>query len=144
MEDENAVPALPDKITQIVISSDIIGGMSDTACERYQDCIMRFANALAREASRLEEADRAEDVDKPEITATMVAKANEIVRYPLIDPPQASIAIQSAQAVAFAAAMVTPIFGANLHSKWQWTITFLCGILALVSQIYAIVAVRRR
>jgi hypothetical protein len=131
-------------IGQIIIDLDIIGGMTETACERYRDCIVKFAGALAREASRLEEADRAEDVDKPEITTTMVVKANDLIRHPIIDPPSPRIVIIIAQAVAFAAAMLTPIFGSNLHSDWQWTVTVLCGILAVVAQIFAIIAVRRR
>lgn len=133
-----------DNFGQIIIDLDIIGGMTETACERYKDCIVRFAGALAREASRLEEADRAEDVEKPEITTTMVVKANDLIRHPPIDRPPTSIRILIAQAVAFAAAMLTPIFGANLHSVWQWTVTVLCGIIAVIAQIFAIIAVRRR
>jgi hypothetical protein len=130
--------------SQIIIDLDITGGMTDTACGHYKDCIVKFASALAREASRLEEADRAEDVKKPEITATMVVKANDLIRHPPVDVPPTSIHILVAQAVAFAAAMLTPIFGSALHSPWQWTITVLCGILAVVAQVFAIVAVRRR
>jgi hypothetical protein len=137
-------PGIADGNAQIVIDPDIIGGMTDTACERYKDCIVKFAGALAREASRLEEADRAEDVEKPEITATMVVKANDFIRHPPSSAPLATIPILTAQAVAFATAMLTPIFGAALHSAWQWTVTIICGILALVAQIFAIVAVRRR
>jgi hypothetical protein len=144
VEDENEASLPSDKSTQMLINLDTMGGMSETACERYKDCIIRFAGALARETSRLEEADRAEDVDKPEITATMVAKANELIRHPPIDPSSSGVSILASQAVAFAAAMVTPILGGYLHSPWQWTITVLCGILALSSQLFAIVAVRRR
>jgi hypothetical protein len=133
-----------DNSTQVVIDLDVIGGMTDSACKRYKECILKFASALAREASRLEEADRAEDLDKPEITTTMVVKANNLIRHPPIQRPQTSIPILVAQALAFATAMLTPIFGANLHSKWQWTATFLCGIMATASEVFAIVAVRRR
>jgi hypothetical protein len=128
----------------IVLDGDILGGMSDRACERYKDCIVKFAGSLAREASRLEEADRAEEVDKPEITATMIVKANDIIRNPPTIRPPTSIPTLIAQAVAFTAALLTPIFGADLHSDWQWTVTVLCGIIAVVAQVFAIIAVRRR
>jgi hypothetical protein len=129
---------------QIIIDLDIISGMTESACEHYKGCIFKFAGALAREASRLEEADRAEDIDIPEITATMVVKANDLIRHPPVERTQTSIPILIAQALAFAAAMLTPIFGSNLHSKWQWTVTILCGILATASEVFAIIAVRRR
>ncbi len=139
-----SVPGFAPDSAQLVIELDIIDGMSDNARERYKECITKFAGALAREASRLEEADRAEDCDKPEITTTMVVKANDLIRHPSIDRASVSIPILVAQALSFVAAILTPIFGAELHSAWQWTVTVLCGIIALVSQVFAIVTVRRR
>jgi hypothetical protein len=122
----------------------MLSGMTESAVGRFSECVLKFAAALAREASRLEEADRAEDVRKPEITMTMVVKANNLIRHPAIEGDSAKAAITIAQITAIAATIVTPIFGANLHSLWQWTATIGCGILALVSQAYAIFAARRK
>ena len=137
------VPKSPDN-TQLLLNVDSTGGMSEAAYLRYKECIVKFASALAREASRLEEADRAEDIDRPEITATMVVKANELIRHPPSTDTSPGTYIIAAQALSFAAAMLTPIFGSELHSVWQWVVTIICGTVALASQIFAIIAVRRR
>ena len=129
---------------QIVIEPDMSGGMSDAACGQYKDCVGKFASALAREASRLEEAARAKELDMPEITATMVAKANDLLRNPPVGQASTRIPALLAQAVAFVGAMLTPIFGVTLHSYWQWTVAVTCGIIACAAQVYAIFSVRRR
>ena len=130
--------------SHLIVEVDISGGMSDTACKQYKESIEKFASALAREASRLEEADRAKELDMPEITATMVAKANELLRNPPVDRSGTRISFLLAQASAFVFAMLTPIFGATLHSYWQWTVAVTCGIIASAAQIYAIFSVRRK
>jgi hypothetical protein len=129
---------------RIVIDLEILGGMSTNAHNKYKVCVKKFASSLAREASRLEEEDRAEDVDRPEITTSMVIKANELIRRPPAVRVPTSIPLIAAQSMAFVMAMLTPIFGATLHSAWQWTATIVCGIIALTSQIFAIVAARRK
>jgi len=128
---------------QIIIELDISGGMSDTACKQYKECVSKFASALAREASRLEEAARAKELNMPEITATMVAKADDLLRNPPASQASTRIPTLAAQAVAFVGAMLTPIFGATLHSYWQWTVAVTCGIIAIAAQVYAIFSARR-
>lgn len=139
--DDNAAPASPttaDAYDELRLKLDIITGMSDAAKLRYKDCILKFAKTVAREASRIELADRADDADKPEITASMVSKADDSVRSPPSNASRLSIRVVTAQALAFAMAILTPIFGSELHSKWQWTITIICAIIALGSELYAL------
>jgi hypothetical protein len=131
--------------TSILLNLDILSGLSDSARIHYKECIKKFASALAREASRLEEADRAEEADKPEITTTMVVKANDLLRRPPSNDATSSISTVLAQTASFGLGIMTPIiFGAGLPSPWQWTTTIICGILAVICQTYAIVVVRRR
>jgi hypothetical protein len=129
---------------QIVIDLDTTGGMTSEARKQYRDCIRKYALALAREASRLEEAERAKNLEKPEITATMVTKADDYILNPPVDDASRSMTVLVAQALAFILAILTPIFGATLHSYWQWTVACFCGIMALVAQVYALFSVRRR
>jgi hypothetical protein len=142
--DSGSGPVAAVASSSLYINLDILGGMTESAKDGYRDCIAKYASALAREASRLEEAERAENLDKQEITTTMVVKADDLLRHPPSADATATISILAAQAVSFAAAIVTPIFGADLHSSWQWTVTITCGIIAVISQVYAIIAVRRR
>jgi hypothetical protein len=131
-------------VGQIVIDLDTTGGMTLEAKKQYKDCIRKYAIALAREASRLEEGERAKNLEKPEITATMVTKADDFILNPPVDDPSKSATVLVAQAVAFILAILTLIFGATLHSYWQWTVACLCGIMARVAQVYALFSVRRR
>lgn len=126
------------------IALDMLSGMTDSAVEHYKGCITKFAEALAREASRLEEAQRAVEVRKPEITTTMIVKANDVLRRPRSNDPTTKIPVIIAQITSLLAVIVTPIFGANLHSIWQWTATFACGIMALAGQAYVALVVRRK
>lgn len=129
---------------QVHIELDMLSGMTSSAVEHYKGCIMKFAEALAREASRLEEAQRAEEIRKPEITTTMIVKANDVLRRPRSNDPTTKIPVIVAQITSLLAVIVTPIFGANLHSIWQWTATFACGIIALAGQAYVALVVRRK
>jgi hypothetical protein len=133
----------PDQRVNIEIV--IPGGMTEPAVERFAACVNDFSLALSRETSRLEEAERADVVDAPEITATLVVKANEEVRNPRQEPEQQISAwVLFAQIVAFAAAMFAGIFGSYLHSLWQWSALVGCAVLGIASQTYAILALRRR
>ncbi len=129
---------------KVEINIDILNGMTRVAAENYKECVSKFASALAREASRLEQDDRAIDIEEPEVTATMVLKANDLLRNPRIEPPKLSITMIIAQVIAFSFGILTPIFGSELHSIWQWTVTIACGIIAVAAQTYAIVAAVRR
>lgn len=120
------------------------GGTTTAAVDRYITCVQDFARALSRETSRLEEAERADVLERPEITATMVVKAYEEVRKPKVGsepiPPWPLIA----QVIAFAAAMLAGIFGSYLNSRWQWGATIGIASIGLFAQGYAIMALRRR
>lgn len=130
--------------TQLHVKLDMLSGMTPSAVEHYKVCVTRYAEALARETSRLEEAQRAEDIHRPEITTTMVAKANEVLRRPRGIDPTTRGPVIIAQITSLLAGIVTPIFGANLHSIWQWTVTFTCGIIAVAGQVYVALVVRRK
>lgn len=128
--------------TQIEIA--VINGMTKGAVKCYEECVAKYASALALEASRLEQADRAEDISDPEITASMVMKSNDYLRHRQNVQAKVSILEIIFQVVAFGAAIVTPIFGASLHSVWQWTAAFGSGIIAMGSELYVILAAVRR
>lgn len=121
------------------------GGMSSAASDQFTRCVKDFGMALARETSRLEEAERAESIQEPEITATMVIKANEQVRNPNPDvPAPVPPGPLAAQIVALPAAILAGIFGSHLNSDWQWLTMVIAFVLAVIAQGYAIIALRRR
>lgn len=130
----------------ISLRLNIPDGATQNVLEHYKKCVAAFAKDLSWETSRLEMDQRAKTIDKPEITATMVDKANEAIRSPPAEKTPLSIPLLVAQLVSFAAAIMTPIFGAALHSRWQWTVAIGCGILALACQTYVVIsiAVRRK
>lgn len=147
-------PEVPEQVSDIAraaaiyqrlhIELDMLHGMTASAIDHYKICVTKYAEALAREVSRLEEAQRAEEIRKPEITTTMVVKANDVLRHPRNNDPTAKVPVIIAQIVSLLAVIVTPIFGANLHSIWQWTVTISCGIMALAGQAYVALVVRRK
>jgi hypothetical protein len=130
--------------TRLHIELEMLSGMTPSAVEHYKQCVTKYAEALAREASRLEEAQRAEEIGGPEITTTMVVKANDVLRRPRVNDPTTKVPVAVAQITSLMAGIVTPIFGANLHSIWQWTVTFACGIIAVAGQVYVALVVRRK
>jgi hypothetical protein len=116
-------------------------GLSDQARKHFADCIRRFAADLDRKASGVEDAERAPGIDDPEITTTMVDKANEQLRNPPgVDTPLRRIAVFAA----FAFAMFTPIAGEYLHSRSQWLLMIVSGFIALLAEVYAIVMPGRK
>lgn len=130
---------------QNLLNTDICVGMTGAARRVFDRCVTRYGLALARESSRLEEANRAEDVIKAEITATMVVNANDVLRPPRNYEQKASIFVTFALVTSFALAIATPIvFATGLTGPWRWTATSACGILAVAGQLYAIVKVRRK
>ncbi|MCW3813568.1 hypothetical protein ONA91_03720 [Micromonospora sp. DR5-3] len=133
----------PDRRVNIEIW--VPGGMTEQAMHRYAACVNEFSMALSRETSRLEEAERADVVDAPEITATMVVKANDEVRNPRRDPdPPIPPWAMVAQLAAFTAAMFAGVFGSYLNSRWQWWSFIGCAVIGVLAQGYAIAALRRR
>ena len=133
----------PANDSQNAIELDMSGGMSDAAREQFKECVKKYGSALAREASRLEEAGREEGL-VPEITATMVAKANDYLRNPPVGQASLRVPALVSQILAFVGAILTPIFGATLHSYWQWALAVVCGVMASIAQGYAIFSVRRK
>jgi hypothetical protein len=128
-----------------LLDNDICSGMTTAALQEYERSVIRFGLALTRESSRLEEANRAEDVIKAEITTSMVVNANEVLRHPRIEELKTAVSLTLAQATSFALAIATPIiFVAVLNPAWRWTATVACGILAVAGQVYTIIKVRRK
>jgi hypothetical protein len=86
--------------------------MSPVATDQFTQCVQDFAWALARETSRLEEAERAKSIQHAEITATMVVKANDQVRNPEAETP-APVPLRPfvAQLVAFPTTISVGILG---------------------------------
>lgn len=117
---------------QITVAAD---GMTEAAKKRFENYVQRFTDDLSRETMRLEEGARAPDLDEREITATIVVKANEVVRRPP-DPSNVSSVVAgpilAVQTFAFAAALVDGVLGSYLHSTWQW-LAFVTTLVVAVS-----------
>jgi hypothetical protein len=122
----------------IYLQTQVPAGLSKQARNQFADCILRFAADLDRKTSRLEDAERAAGIDDPEITPTMVAKANERLR----NSPGRIVVF--AHLLAFAFAMLTPIAGAYLHAGAQWLLTIAFGFTALLAEAYAVVMPGRK
>jgi len=131
----------------VTIDLDILSGMTEPAIVKYKDAVRRFGQSLARETSRLEEAQRAEGIDNPEVTATMVVKANDALRNPpKTEEPTSRRSYMLTQTAAFAFGIGTPVvFSVSaLHGAWHWVTTLLCGAAAVGFYIYSYVIVRRK
>jgi hypothetical protein len=129
---------------EVRLRLEVISGMTDSARACYRQCIQKFAKLLANEASRIELGDRAPDADKPEITTSMVYKASDSILNPPAGETRPSLKILISQFVAFVGAILTPICGAYLHSRYQWTATIICGIIAVGSELYSLVRLMRK
>lgn len=120
------------------------GGMTEGAVDHFAQCVHRFALDLARETSRLEEGERANTLDDPEITTTMVVKANDAVRNPLSTSAQPTLAVAVFQLVAFSFGILAAIAGAYLHSWQQWLLTSFFALIAVSAEVFSIFTLRRR
>jgi hypothetical protein len=82
--------------------------MSAHAAEQFEKCVRRYSDDLEREVSRIEAGERATGVDQPEITSTMVLKADRFLR----SDPADSVPRRSRVAVVLAGASGASTVGA--------------------------------
>ncbi|MEU4245920.1 hypothetical protein AB0F15_00760 [Amycolatopsis sp. NPDC026612] len=118
-------------------------GMTEAARQKFAEAVEDFSAALERETARLEEAERDEDVREPEITATMVIRANEVVRRgPLPESERdRSVLATSIQVVGLASLAAVGVLGSYLRGPLLVSIFIVLAVIALVANGYAI---RRR
>jgi TIR domain len=114
-------------------------GITDNAQLQLQRIVQRFTRELVQEASRLEETDRRIGIEKPEVTANMVAKARESLDAR--DPPRVSarsnfdFGIQVVSALTLSSAGV---MGSYLHANWQVALFSALAMLAAISTAYTL------
>lgn len=131
-----------DRALQVPVT--VPGGMTDGAEIRFARCVREFGLALARETSRLEEAGRVLGEEDPEITTSMVIKANEAVRNPGASENRISWVVIISQIAVVPTSLVSGVFGSYLTSPLRWAGCIAFGILAFVAQTHAVIALWRR
>jgi hypothetical protein len=145
-------PALPPMETPVApadeqtlhVAVQLPGRPAGAAAERFEGYVRRFAVELAKETSRLELGARADGEEDPVVTPSMVTKANDAVRYPRTEPSGPLWMLILTQIAVTPTGIAAGVFGSYLHSWWQWSGLFVSGGLALVCQIYVVLAVIRR
>ena len=127
----------PDLEVQIQLG---LGGLTAAAAERLGQCVQRFADDLARETARLEEGDRAETAEVPEITASTVIRANEAVRRPAPIPVKAQRSAFDflVQLVSAFTLLGSGVLGSYLNSEFQTAIFTGTVVIALISTGYVL------
>jgi hypothetical protein len=146
-----AVPAAAEITNVVQVRYALLDGMTAGAAARFQEEVRQFAASLARETSRLEEAQRVEDEETVEITTTMVANAAGAIRRhkssestPLSQVPQTSNPTFMWTIFATISGIVAGIFGSYLHSAWQWVGCIIFGVLTMIFLVLAYYKVVRR
>jgi len=107
----------------------VLDGVSDEAWKCFVQSVRDFAQDLAKEAARLEQAERDRDATSPEVTATMVRKALRKQRQITPDVPEAKTSpwIYAVRLCAILLTAASGVSGSYLHATWQWVVfTFLC------------------
>jgi hypothetical protein len=114
-------------------------GFSDPARAKFSEFVKQLAKSLANEAARLEVADRDQAADFVEINATMVIKANEVLRRPApsAELPPRSIKTLIIYSVVLVATLAAGATGNYLHSTWQVALFLASALIALVGGIHA-------
>ncbi|MFE3290573.1 hypothetical protein [Rhodococcus sp. NPDC059234] len=112
-------------------------GLSGPAAVRLSELIQSFADEVAREASRIEEGERAREQDDPEVTATIVHEAYRVVRRPRSETRRSTSKIELA--IKFLQASAGVLSGAMLtllHSYWQVAICTASVLIFLITTLW--------
>jgi hypothetical protein len=120
------------------------GRPAGSAAARFAGFVQGFATDLAKETSRLELEARADGEGEPVVTPSMVTKANGAVRNPRPKPTGPLWLLLTAQVAVLPTSIVAGVFGSYLHSWWQWAGLIAASAVALICQIYVVLAVVRR
>jgi hypothetical protein len=137
-------PVASDDEQTLHVVVQLPGRPAGVAAERFEGYVRRFAVDLAKETSRLELDARADGEEEPVVTPSMVTKANFAVRNPRSEASGPLWMLISTQIAVTPTGIVAGVFGSYLHSWWQWTGLLASGGMALVCQIYVVLAVIRR
>lgn len=109
--------------------SVVLDGVSEEAWKCFAQSVRDFANDLAKETARLEQAERDIDAPSPEVTSTMVRKALRKQRQVSAELTPAPIPnwIYGVRVSAILLTAASGVTGSYLHSTWQWVVfTIVC------------------
>lgn len=122
----------PDHVFEVRLA---LSGMTVGAVEHVEKFVQRFCDDLARETARLEEGDRATDLEDPEITSTTVVRAHEVVRRGPDEPVSTKPTSRWWYALGsgvYLTTILTGVLGSYLNSTLQW-VTFVVLLIASVA-----------
>lgn len=111
-------------------------GPSDEAWTCFVGEVQGWAEELAEETARLEQAERAIDGKVPEITSTMVKKAQAKRTQLPIDSTTASLITRRLHTATFVSALGAGVQGSYLHSTWQWVVFTILSMTALGTYLW--------
>jgi len=116
-------------------------GLSAAANTQAVSVLQRFANELAKEAARIEEGDRAENL-QVEVTATDIDEAYRVLRRPKNnEPPQRLPRSKTTKSIMIAQAVSGVVAGAmltELHSMWQVAVCTGVGVIFCIATLWLI------
>ena len=113
-------------------------GLGREVIRLFRPSIERYADDLARESARFEAGRRAQGIDTPEITATNVAEADEVLRKPpsVEERPARSAISVVLHVTSLASGIVTGVMSNYLHSRLQLGVLICVGLITLGSGAY--------
>lgn len=119
-------------------------GFAGDAADHFKRSVLDFSGDLEQETSLLELADRADGSSSAVITPGMVSRANKLLRSGSSGIGGTTTSLILAQVAVLPSTIVAGVFGSYLHSLWQWAGLVGSGSIALICQIYMVLAVSRR
>ncbi len=118
---------------------DHLEGLTPQAREQLQAEVDRMLERLVREVQRVEFAERHDQLEAPEITATMVMRAASVLQPTALRPrPPRMVALH---ALNLACAAAAGVLTGRLDGLWQWA---LLGVFTGVSVAASSYLYRRR
>lgn len=116
---------------------DHLDGMTPPARAQVIVEAHRMLERLVREIQRVEFAERHDQLDEPEITATMViiAVKSQQPASPHLQSPRPS-GLVALHAMNLASVAVAGIMTGYLHSTWQWTVFATATAFSITTSSY--------
>lgn len=116
-------------------------GLTSPAHERFHGYVQRFANELAHETARQEEGEREESAREPQVTASHVIRANEVVRKPSASSgprPRSKFDTMMLIVASLASAAAGVMGGYLKDGSLQASLFTGLAIIAILSTIYTV------
>jgi hypothetical protein len=117
-----------------------LSGISDGAWKYFLEKVSEFADGLAKETSRLEEAHRERDLPTPEITSSMIQRAFKKQLYLELPEPAPSKRVPwwftVMQVVTAILGITTGVVGSYLNSTEAWVVFTVLLMLTIGSTAF--------